>query len=382
MNFEKTLEIVKHKVDTLMERIDPCMEKSEGGYIINKRYSQPERFEDFYTPMHWTHSFLTGMVALMYYHFKEEKYLNYLIAQKEKYKKYAKGDGFMVAHDAGFLYSLYAVALYKLTGDEEAREIALTAADQLGKRFRFRAGVMEAFGNVYEENYNNGKVLIIVDDMMNMPLLMWAYRETGHTFYKQVYELHIENALKYLVRNDYSLCHAYHIDDTTGRPISEMNYCGYGIGSHWARGTAWVIYGLAKAVQCVDDGSRYKYLLEGIVQKYINELGENPIPEWDFRLPVYEEKFPDTSAAAVAGSIFNDFSRLGIDVNIEKKAMELSDSIFALLSGKNYFLDDDSEAIIDKSQCGKNCVGSLWGDYFYTELLMKKLHSDLPDFWI
>lgn len=382
MNYDSLLKTARDKLDILMERIPPEVEMSEAGYTKDGKYSQKERFEDFYTPMHWTHSFLTGMAALMYYHTRERKYIDYLAAQKEKYKKYAAGKDFMIAHDAGFLFSLYAVALYKLTGDREARDMALEAADQLGKRFRFKAGVMEAFGNVYEKNYNNGKVLIIADDMMNMPLLMWAYRETGHTFYKQVYELHAENALKYLVRQDYSVCHAYHIDDATGRPVSEMNYCGYGIGSYWARGTSWIIYGLSKLVQVSEDKDRYAQLLKGVSQRYINELKGGAVPVWDFALPDYEEKTPDASAAAVAASAFCDFEKIGLSGRLADKAGAVSKDTLTALSSAGYLLGSESEAIIGKCQCGEELCGSLWGDYFFCELLMKKVHKDLPDFWI
>ena len=118
-------------------------------------------------------------------------------------------------HDLGFLYSLFAVGLYKLTGDEEAREMAVRAADELGKRFHFRAGMIQAWGQM-DQQYKPG--MMICDCMMNLPSLFWAYEETKHPFYLSMAMAHADTSMRYLVREDYSVCHAYQFDVRTGAP--------------------------------------------------------------------------------------------------------------------------------------------------------------------
>ena len=45
--------------------------------------------------------------------------------------------------------------------------------------------------------------------------------------------------------------------------------------------------------------------------------------------------------------------------------------------------EDNTENVINGGQSGNNESGTIWGDYFFTELLMKKLHGDnLPSFWL
>ena len=45
--------------------------------------------------------------------------------------------------------------------------------------------------------------------------------------------------------------------------------------------------------------------------------------------------------------------------------------------------DEECENILMNGQCGNQSVGCIWGDYFFVELLMKRIYKDkLPNFWI
>ena len=77
---------------------------------------------------------------------------------------------------------------------------------------------------------------------------MYMKKETGHTIYKDVAKAHTDTTLKYFVREDYSACRSFLFDRKTGEMIKEAKDCGYSNGSHWARGTAWTVYGLAMTV--------------------------------------------------------------------------------------------------------------------------------------
>ena len=370
---------VKHKVEELMSKIDPSDHMHEAGYTVNGRYTDKERYSTFYSPQHWTHSFYLGMVAHLYSVYREPKYLNYLYKAKEVYWNYLNDTEHMVSHDTGFLYSLYAVAIYKLTGDTEMRKMALRAADEIGKRYQFHPKIIDAFGDVHEENHENSVILMIVDDMMNMCLLMWAYGETRHSFYKQVFINHIETAIKYLIRDDYSVRHAYHFDNRTGNPLCEMNYCGYSIGSHWARGTAWMIFGLTKALEYTGDENRYLPPLIGVAEKYLSGLSDSNVPVWDFRAVKEGYINKDTSAAAIIGCAFSYIKKMNPTNVFLKKYGGMANYIYEEL--KNYVADDNSENILEKTQCGELETGSLWGDYFFTELMLH-CENQCVDFWV
>ena len=127
----------KKQLDRVIRRIDENMEKIKTAHLRGSDkdgiYTNSER--SFFAGDQWTFSFHTGMVFFAYMHTGDLKYLKYLNTFKETYedKVYRYADTTM--HDLGFLYSLYSVAEYKLTGDLRAKETALKAADELGKRF-------------------------------------------------------------------------------------------------------------------------------------------------------------------------------------------------------------------------------------------------------
>ena len=165
----------------------------------------------------------------------------------------------------------------------------------------------------------------------------------------------------------------------TGKPVCEMNYCGNEIGSYWSRGTAWMIYGLTKVLQYSGDRERYLSPLEGVSAKYLAYTSDYAVPLWDFRLPEGEKILYDSSAAAIAGSAFMEFDALGVKPEIAAQAIQTTDRAIALLRGETYFGSDDVEYILKY----QNEEGALWGDYFFTELIMKKLYGNrLVDFWI
>lgn len=102
-------------------------------------------------------------------------------------------------HDIGFLYSLSAKACWIIVRDEEARQLALRAADKLMLRYREKGGYIQAWGQEGHET-NGGR--IIIDCLMNLPLLYWAYEQTGNIDYLNVAVTQADKSRRYLVRGD------------------------------------------------------------------------------------------------------------------------------------------------------------------------------------
>ena len=278
MNYTKIIDTIKNKTDDLMAKLPPTQ---ANGICIAKNGSYTDDLSDIFHLNQWTHSFFTGIIGYLYYHTQDEKYSQYLKELKVVYKKKIYERYRDTMHDLGFVYTLFAVALYKLTGDVESREMAIRAADELGKRFQFKAGVIQAWGTM-DEQFEPG--MMICDCMMNLPLLFWAYEETKHPFYKEVAVSHANKAMRFLVRDDYSVRHAYTFDTVTGEPRCERNYCGFSLGSAWARGTAWMIYGFAIAYDYTKDVA-YLDTANGIAQFYLKNLPDDGVPVYDFKLP-------------------------------------------------------------------------------------------------
>ena len=162
---------------------------------FQKAYSEG----NFYQPIennYWTTGFWTGEIWLAYEYAKEklDKDAGALQAagevQVESFLNRIDKKIEVDHHDMGFLYSPSCVAAYKLTGNQKAREAAIKAADQLITRYHPVGEFIQAWGPMdAPENYR-----LIIDCLLNLPLLYWASEETGDDKYRDIAEKHIHTA--------------------------------------------------------------------------------------------------------------------------------------------------------------------------------------------
>lgn len=179
-------------------------------------------------------------------------------------------------HDMGFLYTPSCVAAYKLTGSKKAREAAIMAADQLITRYHPVGEFIQAWGPMNApENYR-----LIIDCLLNLPLLYWATEETGDEKYRNIAEKHIHTAVANVIREDYSTWHTFFFNMKTGAPDHGATCQGYRDGSAWARGQAWGVYGMACAYRYTrrDD---YIDKFRHVTDYYLAHLPKDLVPYWD-----------------------------------------------------------------------------------------------------
>jgi unsaturated chondroitin disaccharide hydrolase len=147
--------------------------------------------EGFFDIGNWTSSFFTGMALLDYEVTRDVELLKQANRLAPVYRDEVTRYRLTTMHDLGFVYSLYSVALYQLTGGFEHRETALLAADELAWRYKARGCYIRAWGRMDERGtpYDG---LAIIDCMINLPLLFWAERETGSNAYCEIAVQHSE----------------------------------------------------------------------------------------------------------------------------------------------------------------------------------------------
>ena len=115
-------------------------------------------------------------------------------------------------HDLGFMYSPSCVAGYKLTKSAVGREAAIKAAEELITRFHEKGQFIQAWGPLdAPDNYR-----LIIDCLLNLPLLYWASQETGDPKFKDIAERHIHTALANVIRPDFSTWHTFFFNRETG----------------------------------------------------------------------------------------------------------------------------------------------------------------------
>ena len=190
----------------------------------------------------WTTGLWTGQLWMAYELTDDTGFLS---VAKDHVKSFAgrltQGDD-LATHDLGFLYTPSCCAAYRAIGDEEAKQSALRAADELMSRYLENAGVIQAWGDL-NDPAQRGRM--IIDCLMNLPLLRWAGVVTGDAKYVTAADTHCCRARDHLVRQDASTFHTYHFDSVSGKPLKGTTHQGASDSSCWARGQAWGIYGFA-----------------------------------------------------------------------------------------------------------------------------------------
>ncbi len=243
----------------------------------------------------WTTGFWTGEIWLAYEQTGSGRLREAGERQVESFLKRIRDKVDVAHHDMGFLYSPSCVAAWKLTGNEHAREAAVLAADNLMERFQEKGGFFQAWGALgAKENYR-----LIIDCLLNMPLLFWASEVTGDPAYGEKARIHIQNAMKYVIRPDHSTYHTYFFDPDTGEPQKGVTHQGYRDGSAWARGQAWGIYGAALSYSRLKNAA-YIDIFEKLTDFFLTHLPEDLIPYWDFDFQDGSDEPRDSSAAAAA----------------------------------------------------------------------------------
>jgi unsaturated chondroitin disaccharide hydrolase len=347
---------------------------SEGGNYF-------EFEEGFYDISNWTSSFFTGMALLAWQETEDEHFLRQVNRLAPMYREKVFKHHADTMHDLGFLYSLYSVGLYKLTGDKSHREVGLSAAEVLAGRFVANGGYIRAWGRM-DEHTSDYAGLTIIDCMMNLPLLYWASKDTGDKKFRDIAVHHADTTLKYFVRPDDSVFHAFRFDLKTGKPVGGDNYCGYSVESHWARGAAWAIYGFALSYGYTHDKKHLSAALR-LAHKFVSCLDAEIVPVWDFKLPAGEKPLRDSSAAAIAVCGFQELARHNV---ADREILMAKNSLLDRLCCNDYLdfnvdFNDLCLGVLKKGQVvGPTNAFTSWGDYFLMEALSRELEIG-ETFW-
>lgn len=352
----------------------------------------------------WTPSFFTGMALLAGQQNADFAPVRWVESLYEPYRRKVFDTPADTMHDLGFMYTLYSTFCWKLTGDEKMRELSVRAAEVLAHRFVPNGGYLRAWGRMddsipdyiepelrKDNFFAHSQGLAIIDCMMNIPLLFWAGKETGDPFFTNVAVAHADTTLKYFIRPDGSVCHAYRFDPETGAPLEEFNDCGYAVGSHWARGTAWAVYGFALAWKYTGF-ERYRDAARTLAYAYFDQCPQNGIPVWDFRLPKEQparaagrwqewtrwdisdsancDKNVDSSAAAIMCCGLLEFLDLEEDERMRRYVEKAAETLL-----RSYInLDVRCPGLLRRQN---GCDGyASYGDYFAMELMARLLNKD------
>ena len=387
-------EALGDKPEISTEEVKTALDIACGQVLCNlerftERFPKAYRVDGFYEAtenVDWTTGFWTGEVWLAYEHTGDGRLRRAGEVQMDSFLERIEGRVDVETHDLGFLYSPSCVAGYKLTGSQIGREAALLAAEALIGRFHEKGSFIQAWGPLdAPDNYR-----LIIDSLLNLPLLYWATEETGDGRFSDIAEKHIHSTLSNVVRPDYSTWHTFFFDRATGAPDHGATCQGYRDGSAWARGQAWGVYGTAIGYRYTKRAA-YIPLFEGVTDYFLAHLPEDLVPFWDLSFGDGDEQPRDSSSASIAAcgmlemAKYLDGEKSAYYRKIARKLMKaLADhyEVTDPAASNGLVLHSTYSNHSPYNTCNHYGVDecNIWGDYFYMEALTR-LYKDWEMYW-
>ncbi|MBD2868588.1 glycoside hydrolase family 88 protein [Paenibacillus arenilitoris] len=331
----------------------------------------------------WTEGFWAGILWLSYEYGKDPAIREAAVRSAASFQKRVAQHSHLEHHDIGFLYSLSAKAQWILEKDETAKAVALQAANVLMKRWRESSQLIQAWGPKGDPD-NGGR--IIIDCLMNLPLLYWAAEQTGDRKYADAARIHAEKSRRFLVRGDDSSYHTFYFDQETGDAVRGGTHQGFRDGSTWTRGQAWGIYGFALAYRYFKE-PQFMEASKRLARYFIAHLPEDHVAYWDFDAPQAEGTPRDSSASAIAACGMlellehlpdGDPDREWLDTAVRQSMSSLVDRYFtAGDASEEGFLRHGSYSVRGGISPDDFVI---WGDYFFLEALLR-LEAGIPGYW-
>jgi unsaturated chondroitin disaccharide hydrolase len=269
-----------------------------------------------------------------------------------------------------------------LTGNATAKVTALNAADALVVRYFDKAGILQAWGDLNDPE-QRGRM--IVDCLMNLPLLYWTTQMTGNRKYYDMAYSHAQQTITHIIREDASTFHTFYMDVETGAPKYGKTAQGYADDSCWARGQAWAIYGLPLSYRYTRDWA-FIEVAQKLAQYFLNRLPQDTVCYWDLSFTEGDEERDSSAAAIIACGLLELSRHLPLSHPHkrlhENAALKIVHSLAqqyttATCPSSNGILLHAVYSKPDKKGVDECCI---WGDYFYFEALMR-LRQDWQLYW-
>lgn len=323
----------------------------------------------------WCSGFFPGSLWYIYENSKNPLILKYakLYTDRIEREKFTTDN-----HDVGFMIYCSFGNGYRLTKNNHYKEVMLTAAKSLSTRYNPRVGLIRS----WDFNKDKWQYPVIIDNMMNLELLLWASDNSDNPKFKEIALSHADKTIEYHFRPDNSSYHVVSYDTITGVPHIKQTHQGYSDESSWSRGQAWGLYGYTYLYRETKD-ERYLDQAKKIATYMINHphMPKDYIPYWDFDAPDIPNTLRDVSAATIMASALIDLSKF-VDQKTSKEYKNVVEKQIRTLSTPEYTakLGENGDFIL------KHSVGALllnseidvpltYADYYYLEALTKLKHE-------
>jgi unsaturated chondroitin disaccharide hydrolase len=336
---------------------------------INGRYQDIDTSEGIYW---WTNGFWPGILWQMYHATGDESYRKAASGVEDRLDQALIGyEG--LHHDVGFMWLHSAVANYRLTGNKASRRRGLHAANILAGRFNPAGKFIRA--------WNGDRTgWMIVDCMMNIPILYWASGEIGDRRFSFIAQEHADTCRRIVVRDDGSCNHIAILNPDTGECLEYPGGQGFESGSSWSRGQAWGLYGFALSYHHTQK-KEYLDTAKSIAHYVIANFALNDwLPIVDFRSPLKPLKYDSTAAMIASCGLLEIASHAGE----YEKPLYLNAALNTLRACEKAFCNwkPEEDAIMGHGMGAYHSTGKdadapiIYGDYFFLEAILRLLGKD------
>ena len=381
LDFDLPREKLEYALSEALKKIDYGIEMHKG--LFPQEFSKNNVYETVENRGGWGNGFWTGMIWHAYELTGDEKYKEAALGHIPSWTKRIVEKIGVNHHDMGFLYTPSCIAAWKLQGNEEAKNAAVMAAEHLCTRYSEKGKFIQAWGDVGDPN----SYRLIIDCLLNIPLLYWAAEVTGDKRFDEVAYNHFKTTASVITREDASTHHTYYFDVDKHTPLRGVTHQGARDDSAWARGQAWGMYGPMLTYIYKKDEDAMN-LFKATTNFFLNNLPEDYVPYWDLCFTDGSDEPRDSSAAAIglcamleAIKYMDESDPLrAVYVNASKRIMN------SLID--NYLTKDAPEAnglLLHAVYSIPHKVGvdemNIWGCYFYMEALHRMLDPDWKLYW-
>jgi hypothetical protein len=260
---------------------------------------------------------------------------------------------------------------YKVHPSPETKAILLQSARTLSTRFNPAVGCIRSWDR------RKWPFPVIIDNLMNLELLLWASENGGSPEMRQIAISHAEHTMRNHVRADGSTFHVISYDTTTGSVLERVTHQGAADSSTWSRGQAWAINGFTMVYRYTHD-PKFLETARRVADYFLAHLPADHVPYWDFQAPGIPNEPRDASAAAIAASGLVELSRMVKGPDAERYRTAAGEILRSLSSPPYLAVDRGTRGVLRhatghapaKSEID---VSLIYADYYYIEAALRWL---------
>lgn len=278
-------------------------------------------------------------------------------------------------HDTGFMiFDSYGNG-HRITRNPAYPPVIVQTAKTLASRYRKETGMIRSWGKKDDMK----DFTVIIDNMMNLELLVWASANGGGEELRNIAISHADRTRDLFFRPDGSTYHVVQLDPADGKVRRKRTQQGMADESVWSRGQTWAIYGFAYMHEATGDPKYLECALKAS-DYYLAHLPDDRIPPSDFHSGLSGLEFKDSSAATIAAAAFLRIHQLVKSPELKDRYLGAAAATLKSLTAPPYFSEGDDKASLilysarnyhkDPNHKVTN-TSLIWSDYYLLQALLR-----------